>query len=91
MQNNRFIPEKYKGKTTRHACPNCEKSFCFSKYFDTETGEFVADNVGICNHKESCGYNYSAWEFIKDNPDYNKGKNFTPKSSYTVPKIETET
>jgi hypothetical protein len=91
MKKKRFIYESYKTSKDRHTCPNCGKPKCFSREFDTETGEFVADNVGICNHRESCGYNYSAWDFIKDNPDYNRGKNFTPKSTYTVPKIETET
>jgi hypothetical protein len=91
MQKNRFIPEIYKTSKDRHTCPNCDKPKCFSRHFDTETGEFVADHVGICNHRESCGYNYTGWDFIKDNPDYNRGKNFTPKSTYTVPKIETET
>ena len=91
MQKKRFIYEEYKTSKDRHTCPNCDKPKCFSREFDTETGEFVADHVGICNRKDRCGYKYSAWDFIKDNPEYNKGKNFTPKSSYTVPKIETET
>jgi ribosomal protein L37AE/L43A len=91
MKKKRFIREIYKTQKDRHTCPHCKKPKCFSRDFDTETGEFVADHVGICNHRESCGYNYTGWDFIKDNSDYNRGKNFTPKSTYTVPKIETET
>jgi Domain of unknown function (DUF6371) len=91
MKKKRFIYEEYKTSKDRHTCPNCGKPKCFSREFDTETGEFVADHVGICNRKDKCGYNYTGWDFIKDNPDYNRGKNFTPKSTYIVPKIETET
>jgi len=58
--------EKYKGRKTRHTCPQCEKKFCFTRYVD-EAGEYIADNVGRCDHENSCGYHYKPKDYFIDN------------------------
>lgn len=40
----------------KHTCPRCGKKHCFVKYVD-DAGDYVADDVGRCDHEKSCGYN----------------------------------
>ena len=69
----RFSLEPYKGIKTRFICPNCQhKNKTFSRYIDTETGEYLNNNVGRCNRENSCGYHYSPKEYFRD-------KNILPK------------
>lgn len=59
--------EKYEGGRGRHICPNCGVAKQFTRYLN-ERGEPFADNVGICNRKGKCNYNYSPKQFFADNP-----------------------
>jgi len=62
--------EKYRpGSANRYTCPNCGKSKCFTRYINTETGEYVADECGKCDHESSCGYHYPPREFYRDHPE----------------------
>jgi len=47
--------EKYRGRSTRHECPNCHDPHSFTYYVD-EQGRPVDTTVGKCNHEQSCGY-----------------------------------
>ncbi len=61
--------EKYKGQSTRYICPKCGRSRCFTRYIDTETNQYIDNSVGICNHRNSCGYHLSPSMFFESNPD----------------------
>jgi hypothetical protein len=39
----------------KHVCPRCEKKRLV-RYVDSDTGEYIADNVGRCDRELSCGY-----------------------------------
>jgi hypothetical protein len=60
--------EKYHGTTSRHTCPQCGKRREFTRFINTDTGEYLSDNVGICNRASSCGYSYTAKQYFADNP-----------------------
>ena len=60
--------EKYSGKRSRHHCPNCGDRNSFVRYID-EAGNYLADNVGRCNHESSCGYHYTPSAFFRDHPE----------------------
>jgi hypothetical protein len=64
METFRFILEKYKGKNSRYDCPQCKAKKRFTRYVDTETGEYVADEVGICDRVNSCGYHVTPKEYF---------------------------
>jgi hypothetical protein len=63
----RFTLEKYRGGRTRYICPNCGKSKEFTRYIDTQTGNYLADYVGRCNREASCGYHYTPKQYFTDN------------------------
>ncbi len=65
--------EKYDGMKTRHTCPSCNERQEFTRYID-DNGNYFADNVGICNRKEKCGYHYPPKQFFADNPDLATGR-----------------
>lgn len=74
----RYILEPYKGKASRHTCPSCQKQRTFARYFDTETGGYIADHVGRCNREDNCGYHYKLKQHFEDNPDSNAQTHFQP-------------
>ena len=68
MSEYRFHLQKYK-YGSKLSCPNCGKKRCFVKYVDAEGEITFPDNVGKCDHENSCGYHYTPKEYFKDNPD----------------------
>ena len=64
----RFHLQKYK-LGTKTTCPSCGKSRCFVKYIDELGSIIFPNNVGKCDHENSCGYHYTPKEYFKDNPD----------------------
>ncbi|GHA61684.1 DUF6371 domain-containing protein [Pontibacter akesuensis] len=69
MSRYRYILEPYgSGRNTRHACPGCGKKREFTRYIDTDTGNYVHETVGSCNRQSKCGYSYSPRQFYEDNP-----------------------
>ena len=67
MNGYRFHLQKYR-PGSKTACPECGRKSCFARYID-EAGEiFFPDNVGICDHINSCGYHYTPKEYFRDNP-----------------------
>ncbi|WP_303041646.1 PG0870-related protein, partial [Duncaniella muris] len=64
----RFILQPYKGVATRHPCPACHKKRCFSRYIDTEKQISFPDDVGRCDHEQSCGYHLTPKEYFERNP-----------------------
>lgn len=65
---NKYHLQKYKGRTTRHTCPQCNNTKSFSLYVDSETGEPINEIVGRCNREDKCGYHYPPAQWFKDNP-----------------------
>jgi len=62
----RYILEPYTGPKSRFTCPNCNKPCQFTRYINIETGEYLADHVGICNKVNKCGYHYPPREYFKE-------------------------
>lgn len=60
--------EKYKGKTTRHTCPECGMKESFTLYIDANTNNPINSKVGKCNRESKCGYHYTPKQFFSDNP-----------------------
>jgi len=93
MNGNRFILQKYKGRSTRHECPQCHRPHCFTRYIDTEGVISFPDYVGRCDHENRCGYHYTPKQFFHDNPDAKKllfdkdGGNFKSAKVSKVPHI----
>ncbi len=61
--------EPYKGRGTRHTCPNCKVKKSFTLYLDGNTGEPIHPTVGICNRAIKCGYHYPPREYFADHPE----------------------
>lgn len=69
----KYTLEKYKtGK--RYTCPNCGHGREFARYIDTQTGEYLARDVGKCNRDSKCGYHYTPRRFFADNPQFKTGQ-----------------
>ena len=68
MNAHRFILQPYKGVATRHTCPACHKKRCFSRYIDTEKQILFPDDIGRCDHEQSCGYHLTPKEYFERNP-----------------------
>ena len=80
MSEYRYILEKYIGPDSRYKCPSCngnEKTASrirtFSRYIDSETGEYLADHVGRCARENNCGYHYTPKQYFQDNGDKTGG------------------
>ena len=65
----RYRLERYRAcGVNRYTCPHCGKKKSFTRYIDTETGEYVDEQCGKCDHESACGYHYSPREFFHDHP-----------------------
>lgn len=82
-----FTLERYKpGGSNRYTCPSCGKRKCFSRYVNTETGNYLDENVGKCDHENSCGYHYTPKAYYLDHP---KEKEYVQsRPSHIINKVE---
>ena len=71
MYTNPYL-QKYKGKATRHTCPECGQKECFTLYLDGSTNQPIHHTVGICNRAIKCGYHYPPKQYFLDNPTFCK-------------------
>lgn len=70
MKNHRFILEPYKGKNSRHICPNCgDKAKTFTLYIDIESNLPIAPNVGRCGREITCSYHYTPKQYFAEHQD----------------------
>ena len=67
MNGYRFHLQKYR-PGSKTVCPECGRKSCFARYIDEEGEISFPDNVGICDHINSCGYHYTPKEYFRDNP-----------------------
>jgi len=56
MSEYRYILEPYKGMNSRYSCPGCGKPKVFSRYMDTQTGQYLPEQYGRCERLNNCGY-----------------------------------
>ena len=63
----RYTLEKYRGIRSRYTCPQCGRKYVFTRYIDTETNQYIADDVGKCNRLDKCGYHYTPKQYFSDN------------------------
>ena len=65
----RYQLERYRGRSTRHTCPQCHRKQSFTRYIDTHNNnEYINNNVGKCNRLDKCGYHYTPKQYFTDNP-----------------------
>ena len=61
--------ERYRGRGTRHVCPQCHRKGTFTRYIDTHNNNiYISENVGKCNRLDKCGYHYTPKQYFTDNP-----------------------
>lgn len=65
MTPHRYTLEKYKGLKTKFNCPQCGKK-TLTKYINSETGDYLNDNVGRCDRENSCGYHYKPKQYFEN-------------------------
>ena len=81
MNNNnyRYQLEKYRGRATRHVCPQCGRKQAFTRYIDTYNNNiYINDRVGKCNRLDKCGYHYTPRQYFEDNPWLRENKDACP-------------
>jgi hypothetical protein len=59
--------EKHSGSRSKHTCPQCQKRGVFVRYIDTETYNYISDEVGRCDRQIECGYHYPPKEYFAKN------------------------
>ena len=68
MSEYRYQLERYRGRGTRHICPQCGRKYTFTRYIDTTNNTYVNERVGKCNRLDKCGYHYTPRQYFEDNP-----------------------
>ena len=69
MTHYRYQLERYRGRSTRHVCPQCGRKNVFTRYVDTENNNiYISEKVGKCNRLDKCGYHYTPHQYFTDNP-----------------------
>ena len=81
MSEYRYQLERYRGRGTRHICPQCGRKYTFTRYIDTNNNTYVNERVGKCNRLDKCGYHYTPREYFEDNP-WLRDKDFSLSLSY---------
>lgn len=78
--NTNFILERYRpGGGNRYTCPFCGQKKCFARYIDVQTGEYVHETCGKCDHENSCSVvHYPPREFFRDHPEYSRQHTWQP-------------
>jgi hypothetical protein len=53
----------------KYNCPSCLEEKKFRRYIDIAIGEYIADDVGICDRKNNCGYHFTPKAYFELNPN----------------------
>lgn len=78
MPSFRFILEPYIGKNSRYPCPSCKQAHQFTRYVDTNTGSYIADHVGVCNHVNKCGHHFTPKQYFQETPNITNSTTVLP-------------
>jgi hypothetical protein len=84
MTDHKYQFEKYRNPASKHTCPACEHKRVFTRYIDTDTGEYLHSSVGRCDREDKCGYHYTPKQYFADNPD--RKANYTPDIPSRAPR-----
>ncbi len=69
-------------------CPQCGKRKCFVRYVDTHNDcQYVADDVGKCDHQHSCGYHYKPSEYFRDHKWAKEHDRLKPRKPFMPPPL----
>ena len=68
----RYILEPYRGPKSRYLCPNCRRRNEFTRYLDTETNQYLGEQVGKCNRENKCGYHLTPKTYFQLHPQVGK-------------------
>lgn len=63
MKNYKYSLDK---SSKKYRCPACEHK-TFVPYLDNDTGEWLSEEVGICDRINNCAYHYPPRDYFKDN------------------------
>ena len=63
----RYTLEKYRGIRSRYTCPQCGRKYVFTRYIDTDTNQYISDDVGKYSLLDKCGYHYAPKQYFTDN------------------------
>jgi len=88
--NYRYILEPYQGIKTRYECPSCQSKNSFTRFIDKETSTYLSPDVGICNHKNKCGYSFTPKDFFRSEKSLRPKKKFKPKLQLPKPKEQSK-
>lgn len=74
MERYRYILQPYSGMNSRFRCPSCQKAKkTFTRYIDTEIGEYLPIQYGRCERENNCNYflnpysdGYNQEQFLSD-------------------------
>ncbi len=67
-----YVLQKYAGKSSRYTCPSCGKAHEFTRFIDTQSGEFLPESFGICNRADKCGYRLTPYDKGANGLSYSK-------------------
>lgn len=68
MNNYTYSLQKYSGRNSRYTCPACGRPHCFTLYVDANN-QPIAEDVGRCEHLNSCGYEKTPKMYFDENPE----------------------
>ena len=66
MNNFRYTLQKYNGPNNKWLCPNCLHK-TLVRYIDSESDQYVNDEVGRCDREVKCGYHYPPKQYFEAN------------------------
>ena len=66
MNNFRYKLQIYSGPNSKWNCPNCLQK-TLVRYKDSETNQYINDEVGKCDREVKCGYHFTAKQYFEAN------------------------
>jgi hypothetical protein len=82
MNNFRYKLQIYSGPNSKWNCPNCLQK-TLVRYIDSETDQYINDDVGRCDRKVKCGYHFTAKQYFEANKSlgitYTQMSHFKPQ------------
>ena len=71
------LERHHSGNIRKYTCPKCGRTKCFTRYVNNDTGEYLSDDCGKCDHDNSCKYHYTPRDYFRDHPSLSTG--WTPR------------